>query len=123
MNSLGSFSDLFQKTKGNGEPDLNGHSEHLRLGNGTYDWLKTTPSDAVINPEPLQQLVSVSEKKKTRNIGPKTKRLHIRSEDSIELRLTWEEVQNFLCPPPCVKPNLVAIEGLIFEEYDVSEKL
>ncbi|CAI8585980.1 unnamed protein product [Vicia faba] len=58
------------------------------------------------------------EKKKTRNIGPKTKRLHIRSEDSIELRLTWEEAQDFLCPPPSVKPNLVTIEDQIFEEYD-----
>ncbi|CAK8537957.1 unnamed protein product [Lathyrus sativus] len=118
LNSLGSFSDLFKKMKGNVEPNLNGHSEHLRLGNGTSDWLKTPHSKAVMNSDPLQQLVSVSEKKKTRNIGPKTKRLHIRSEDSIELRLTWEEAQDFLCPPPSVKPNLVTIEDQIFEEYD-----
>ncbi|KAL5102229.1 hypothetical protein RYX36_006556 [Vicia faba] len=118
LNSLGNISDLLRKMKGNGEPDLTGHSDHLHLSNGTYDWLKAAHSEAAINPDPLQQLVSVSEKKKTRNIGPKTKRLHIRSEDSIELRLTWEEAQDFLCPPPSVKPNLVTIEDQIFEEYD-----
>lgn len=109
--------------KGNGEPYLNGHSEHLRLGNGTADWLKTANSEEEMNNGPLQRLVSVSEKKRSRNIGTKTKRLHIHSEDAMELRLTWEEAQEFLCPPPSVEPNFVTIEDQVFEEYDVSEKL
>jgi len=109
--------------KGNGEPYLNGHSEHLCLGNGTADWLKTAHSEEEMNNGPLQRLVSVSEKKRSRNIGTKTKRLHIHSEDAMELRLTWEEAQEFLCPPPSVKPNIVTIEDQEFEEYDVSEKM
>lgn len=118
LNSLSSFSNLLQSMKGNGEPYLNGHSEHLRLGNGTADWLKTANSEEEMNNGPLQRLVSVSEKKRSRNIGTKTKRLHIHSEDAMELRLTWEEAQEFLCPPPSVEPNFVTIEDQVFEEYD-----
>ncbi|CAJ2652826.1 unnamed protein product [Trifolium pratense] len=118
LNSLSSFSDLLQSMKGNREPYLNGHSKHLHLGNGTPDWLKTAHCEEAANNGPLQQQVSVSDKKKTCKIGTKTKRLHIRSEDSLELRLTWEEAQDLLCPPPNVKPNIVQIDDQVFEEYD-----
>ncbi|PNY10405.1 B3 domain-containing transcription repressor val1-like protein [Trifolium pratense] len=118
LNSLSSFSDLLQSMKGNREPYLNGHSKHLHLGNGTADWLKTAHCEEAANNGPLQQQVSVSDKKKTCKIGTKTKRLHIRSEDSLELRLTWEEAQDLLCPPPNVKPNIVQIDDQVFEEYD-----
>ncbi|GAU36861.1 hypothetical protein TSUD_213850 [Trifolium subterraneum] len=119
LNSLGSFSDLLQSMRGNGgEPYLNGHSEHLPLGNGTADWLKTTHCEEAGNNSPLQRPVSVSEKKRTCKIGTKTKRLDIRSEDSLELRLTWEEAQDLLCPPPNVQPNIVQIDDIVFEEYD-----
>ncbi|KDP45701.1 hypothetical protein JCGZ_17308 [Jatropha curcas] len=63
-------------------------------------------------------LQSTSEKKRTRNIGPKNKRLLMNSEDALELRLTWEEAQDLLRPPPSVKPSIVAIEDHEFEEYD-----
>ena len=39
----------------------------------------------------------------------------------MELKLTWEEAQDLLRPPPSVKPNIVTIEDQVFEEYDVSE--
>lgn len=41
------------------------------------------------------------------------------SEDALELRLTWEEAQDLLQPPPSVTPSIVTVEGHIFEEYDV----
>lgn len=42
------------------------------------------------------------------------------SEDAMELRLTWEEAQELLRPPPSMKPTIVTIEDHEFEEYDVS---
>jgi len=68
----------------------------------------------------LDQKNSALEKKRTRNIGLKSKRLLIGNDDSMELRLTWEEAQDLLRPPPSVKPSIVTIEDQVFEEYDVS---
>lgn len=42
------------------------------------------------------------------------------SEDAMELRITWEEAQELLRPPPTVNPTIVVIENQEFEEYDVS---
>ncbi|XP_078436565.1 B3 domain-containing protein Os07g0563300-like isoform X2 [Wolffia australiana] len=50
--------------------------------------------------------------------GSKNKRLRIENEDSIELKLTWEEAQELLQPPPNHKPSIVVIEGHEFEEYE-----
>lgn len=61
----------------------------------------------------------VPERKRARNIGSKSKRLHIDSQDALELKLTWEEAQDLLRPPPAVKPSTVVIEDHEFEEYEV----
>ncbi|XP_076957216.1 B3 domain-containing transcription repressor VAL1-like [Bidens hawaiensis] len=58
-----------------------------------------------------------SEKKRTRNIGSKSKRLHMNSEDALELKLTWEDAQEYL-RPPVSKPTVVIIENCELEEYD-----
>ncbi|OIW04413.1 hypothetical protein TanjilG_32605 [Lupinus angustifolius] len=93
------------------EPHLNGHPEHLLLGTGGDKKCEMIKNDL------LRQPISDSEKKRTRNIGPKSKRLLIHSEDAMELRLTWEEAQGLLHPPPSVKPNIVTIEDQEIEEY------
>lgn len=59
------------------------------------------------------------EKKGARNIGSKSKRLLMHSEDALELRLTWEEAQDLLRPPPSANPTIVTIDDHEFEEYDV----
>ncbi|KAJ0792312.1 putative transcription factor & chromatin remodeling CW-Zn-B3/VAL family [Helianthus annuus] len=61
--------------------------------------------------------VQSSEKKKTRTIGSKSKRLHMHSEDALELKFTWEEAQEYL-RPPISKPTVVTIENCELEEYD-----
>ncbi|VFQ76646.1 unnamed protein product [Cuscuta campestris] len=66
----------------------------------------------------LQRNGIVPEKKKIRNIGCKNKRLLIHTEDAMELKITWEEAQNLLCPPPNVNPTIIMIEDCEFEEYD-----
>ncbi|XP_077219892.1 B3 domain-containing protein Os07g0563300-like [Tasmannia lanceolata] len=57
-------------------------------------------------------------KRKSSTLGSKSKRLRIDNEDSIELKLTWEEAQWLLRPPPNHVPTIVVIEGHEFEEYE-----
>ncbi|KAF2287980.1 hypothetical protein GH714_003704 [Hevea brasiliensis] len=60
----------------------------------------------------------VPERKRTRNIGSKSKRLLIDSLDALELKLTWDEAQDLLRPPSSVKPSIITIEDHDFEEYE-----
>ncbi|CAH9075314.1 unnamed protein product [Cuscuta epithymum] len=70
--------------------------------------------------ETLQKSASLpeKEKKRARNIGPKNKRLLMQTKDALELKMTWEEAQELLRPPPSVKPTIVVIDECEFEEYD-----
>ena len=91
----------------------------MKLADGYIGWNNSENHEGGINGDLLQQTTAPTEKKRTRNIGPKSKRLHMHSEDAMELRLTWEEAQDLLRPPPSVKPTIVTIEDHEFEEYDV----
>ncbi|KAJ8761370.1 hypothetical protein K2173_001500 [Erythroxylum novogranatense] len=57
-------------------------------------------------------------KRKSSTLGSKSKRLRIENEDMVELKLTWEEAQGLLRPPPDRVPSVVMIEGFEFEEYE-----
>uniref|UniRef100_F6GUB3 B3 domain-containing transcription repressor VAL1 n=1 Tax=Vitis vinifera TaxID=29760 RepID=F6GUB3_VITVI len=70
-----------------------------------------------MNEDSPQQSLLIPEKKRTRNIGSKNKRLLMHSEDALELKITWQETQDILRPPPSVEPNIVTIEGYEIEEY------
>nr|GEX57252.1 B3 domain-containing transcription repressor VAL1-like isoform X1 [Tanacetum cinerariifolium] len=63
-----------------------------------------------------EQKSVIQEKKKTHNIGSKSKRLHMHSEDAMDLKFTWEEAQECLRPPS--NPTVVTIENCELEEYD-----
>ncbi|KAK9723712.1 hypothetical protein RND81_05G019900 [Saponaria officinalis] len=54
-------------------------------------------------------------KKKSRDVA--SKGLHVYNQDAQALRLTCEEAQGMLLPPPNAKPNVVVIDGFEFEEY------
>ncbi|KAK7276123.1 hypothetical protein RIF29_17256 [Crotalaria pallida] len=112
-------SDLIESKKDDVEPHFKGNLEHLHSSTGAAGLLQTENCEQMVKNDSLRQPVSVSEKKRTRNIGPKSKRLLIHSEDAMELSFTWQEVQDMLHPPPSVKPNIVTIEDHEFEEYDV----
>ncbi|KAF5782464.1 putative transcription factor & chromatin remodeling CW-Zn-B3/VAL family [Helianthus annuus] len=58
------------------------------------------------------------EKKRSRNIGSKSKRLLIESQESLELIYTWEELQDMLFPAPLSKPIIVTIDDNELEEYE-----
>ncbi|CAL5424727.1 unnamed protein product [Camellia sinensis] len=70
------------------------------------------------NEDSLQRPLLIPGKKRAWNIGSKNKRLLMHGEDAMELRLTWEEAQEFLRPPPSAKPTIVMIEDQEFQEYD-----
>ncbi|KAL3530979.1 hypothetical protein ACH5RR_010301 [Cinchona calisaya] len=89
-----------------GETSYSGPSDNM-LGNGSH-----TIED------PLQQPLLSPEKKKTRNIGAKNKRLLMHSDEAMELRVTWEEAQELLRPSPTSSPTIINIEDYEFEEYD-----
>lgn len=117
---LSGYRGLLQSQKGCSETHLNALSKKWNSVGGDMDWhnVETPESrkrDALSLPPVL-----VPEKKRTRNIGSKSKRLLIDSQDALELQLTWEEAQDLLRPPPEVKPSVVMIEDHIFEEYEVS---
>ncbi|KAJ4903275.1 B3 domain-containing transcription repressor VAL1 [Raphanus sativus] len=60
----------------------------------------------------------VKVKKRTRTVGAKSKRLLWDSEESKEVRITWEETQELIRPSPSEEPSIVLIEEHEFEEFD-----
>ncbi|KAI6687009.1 hypothetical protein NL676_032922 [Syzygium grande] len=112
------YSNLFWTASGIKDPRLNPSSELLRNNDGDTFCDKTEDDVGRTCEDPAQQASPISEKKRTRNIGSKSRRMLIHNEDALELRLTWEEAQDLLRPPPCVKPSIVTVEGHVFEEYD-----
>ncbi|XP_038694706.1 B3 domain-containing transcription repressor VAL1-like [Tripterygium wilfordii] len=118
LSTVNGYSDIYKMPKGNVGPHLYVLPEHLSLAEGDNGWNKYENPGGGTNGGSVQRAAPISEKKRTRNIGSKNKRLLMNSEDALELRLTWEEAQDLLRPPPGVKPSVVTIEDHEFEEYD-----
>ena len=81
-------------------------------------WSKVDKSGYIAK-EALGNKSSISRKRKSNILGSKSKRLRIENEDLIELKITWQEAQGLLRPPPSHVPSIVVIEGFEFEEYEV----
>ncbi|XP_061367671.1 B3 domain-containing protein Os07g0563300 [Gastrolobium bilobum] len=80
-------------------------------------WSKVDKSGYIAK-EALGNKSSISRKRKSSILGSKSKRLKIENEDLIELKITWQEAQGLLRPPPNHVPSIVVIEGFEFEEYE-----
>ncbi|MFQ6669060.1 hypothetical protein Gotur_034460 [Gossypium turneri] len=117
---ISGYSGLLQSLKGSTDPHLNGLSKHSSLAGGDISGHKSDMHEDRIREDLLLPSMLTPERKRTRNIGSKSKRLLIDSQDALELKLTWEEAQDLLHPPPSIKPSIVTIEDHDFEEYDVS---
>ncbi|XVF29715.1 hypothetical protein REPUB_Repub15cG0146100 [Reevesia pubescens] len=107
-----------QSLKGSTDPHLKALSKHLSSAGGDISWNKSVKNEDRTREGLLLPSMLTSERKRTRNIGSKSKRLLIDSRDALELKLTWEEAQDLLRPPPSIKPSVVTIEDHDFEEYD-----
>ncbi|XP_038904602.1 B3 domain-containing transcription repressor VAL2 isoform X4 [Benincasa hispida] len=115
---LSGHSSLLQSLKGNMDPQLNLLPGYFNQPGNDMSWQKAEKQDDQSRECLLLSSMLVPERKRTRNIGSKSKRLHIDCQDALELKLTWEEVQDLLCPPPTVKPSKFMVEDHEFEEYD-----
>ncbi|ONI03955.1 hypothetical protein PRUPE_6G293400 [Prunus persica] len=113
-----SNSVAMQSLKGSMDPHLNALSKHLTTASGDISWHKSEKQEGRTREGMLLPSLLVPERKRTRNIGSKSKRLLIDSQDALELKLTWEEAQDLLRPPPAAKPSTIMIEDLEFEEYE-----
>ncbi|XP_027933510.1 B3 domain-containing protein Os07g0563300-like isoform X1 [Vigna unguiculata] len=80
-------------------------------------WSKVDKSGYIAK-EALGSKSLISRKRKSGMLGSKSKRLRIENEDLIELKITWQEAQGLLRPPPSHVPSIVVIEGFEFEEYE-----
>lgn len=81
-------------------------------------WSKVDKSGYIAK-EALGSKSLISRKRKSNILSSKSKRLRIENEDLIELKITWQEAQGLLRPPPSHIPSIVVIEGFEFEEYEV----
>ncbi|MCI09093.1 B3 domain-containing transcription repressor VAL2-like, partial [Trifolium medium] len=115
---LSGYSGLLQSQKGCSETHLNVLSKKWNSVGGDMDWHNVEMPESRKRDALSLPPVLVPEKKRTRNIGSKSKRLLIDSQGALELKLTWEEAQDLLRPPPEVKPSVVMIEDHLFEEYE-----
>ncbi|KAK6943266.1 Zinc finger, CW-type [Dillenia turbinata] len=107
-----------QTLKGGADPTLSVLSWPLSSTTGDINWHQTEKLGGNASEGPLLTTMLGPEKKRSRNIGNKSKRLLIDSQDALELRLTWEEAQDLLRPPPSVKPKIVTIDDQEIEEYE-----
>ncbi|KAG8377129.1 hypothetical protein BUALT_Bualt09G0136300 [Buddleja alternifolia] len=97
---MSGYSGLLQSLKGSRNSSM--LSKHVYTGNNNL----------------LPQQLLFPERKRSRNIGPKSKRLLIDGHDALELKLSWEEVQDMLRPPSTVKPSTISVEDYEFEEFE-----
>ncbi|KAG6771732.1 hypothetical protein POTOM_023119 [Populus tomentosa] len=115
---ISGYSGLLQSLKGSTDTHLSALSKHLHSASGDISWNKSEKQEDRTRDGLLLPSLMVPERKRTRNIGSKSKRLLIDSLDAFELKLTWEEAQDLLRPAPSVKPSIVTIEDHDFEEYE-----
>lgn len=111
--SLG-YSGLLQSLKGSRSPSMTLFPKHIYPGN-----ISPQITEMNVCKSGGDNLALVPSERKRRNIGAKSKRLLIDGYDSLELRLSWEEVQDLLRPSPTVKPSTVSVEDQEIEEFDV----
>ncbi|KAJ8753841.1 hypothetical protein K2173_000095 [Erythroxylum novogranatense] len=115
---MSGYTGLLQSLKGSTETPLSALSKHLHSAGGDISWNKSEKLEDRTRESLLLPSLLVPERKRMRNIGSKSKRLLFDSLDALELKLTWEEAQDLLRPPPSVKPSIVTIEDHDFEEYE-----
>ncbi|XP_065852262.1 B3 domain-containing transcription repressor VAL2 isoform X2 [Euphorbia lathyris] len=115
---ISGYSGLLQSLKGSADAHLSPLSKHVDPATGDISWHKSEKHEERMRENLLLPSLLIPERKKARNIGSKSKRLLIDSLDALELKLTWEEAQDLLRPPPSIKPSIVTIEEHDFEEYE-----
>ncbi|XP_016433629.1 B3 domain-containing transcription repressor VAL2 isoform X2 [Nicotiana tabacum] len=113
---MSGYSGLLQSFKGSRESSMNLSSKHFNSGD--FSWYLTEKNEGRNADGTFSPSMPVSDRKRSRNIGSKSKRLLIDSDEALELKLSWEELQDMLRPPLSIQPTTVTIEDHEFEEYE-----
>ncbi|KAL4557776.1 hypothetical protein LXL04_035965 [Taraxacum kok-saghyz] len=108
LSNISDYSGLLQSLKRNTDSQLNSMSRNMNLTTGDASWHGSKSRADSFQPD----------KKRSRNISSKSKRLVIESQEALELKYTWEELQDLLTPPTTLNPSTVTIEDHEFEEYE-----
>ncbi|KAI3742794.1 hypothetical protein L1987_60490 [Smallanthus sonchifolius] len=101
-----------------GSTYINELPRNVNLLNGDVGWPTNEQHGIKLMAGAFPPSLLAPEKKRSRNIGSKSKRLLIESQDSLELIHTWEGLQDMLFPSPLLKPIVVTIEDNELEEYE-----
>lgn len=104
--------------KGNSLSPCNLPIDQANLADQASPRLKDDKSGCAAT-EVLGTKSSIRSRRKNSTLASKVKRLKIEDDHVIELKLTWEQAQGLLRPPPNYVPGVVVIEGVEFEEYEV----
>ncbi|XP_018681987.2 B3 domain-containing protein Os07g0679700 isoform X1 [Musa acuminata AAA Group] len=110
ISTVSGYSGFLRSLKGAMDPYLSSQLEHMNASDEEISWHKGGMPNEGLQLQPLQ--------KRSRNIGTKSRRFLMDTEDALELKLTWEEAQELLRPPPRAKPSIVTIEDHEVEEYE-----
>ena len=112
--TISSLTGLLSQSVKNSEARANGH---LNVSDTGYGWYTKAEKGGLKAKEgPLFQSMLAGDKKSR---PPSSKNKRPSTDEAVEFRITWEEAQDLLRSPPNVSPNIVTIEGFVFEEYEV----
>ncbi|PWA47429.1 hypothetical protein CTI12_AA499760 [Artemisia annua] len=106
LSNMNDYSGLLHSLKRNTDSHLNTLSRNINSPIGDANWHANESHKSRAEPD----------KKRSRNIGSKSKRLLIESQEALDLKYTWEELQDMLFPP--TQPSTVTIDDQEFEEYE-----
>ncbi|XP_024981188.1 B3 domain-containing transcription repressor VAL2-like isoform X1 [Cynara cardunculus var. scolymus] len=113
LSHMSDYSGLLQSLKRNTDSHLNALSTNTNSPIGDASRHANEKLGSKSSVDSFQP-----DKKRSRNINSKSKRLLIESQDALELKYTWEELQDMLSPPTALKPSTITIEDHEFEEYE-----
>ncbi|KAL1804585.1 hypothetical protein ACET3Z_027653 [Daucus carota] len=111
------YSGLLQSMNGSTDSHLKAFSKHFSPSSEDA-WHFTDKHGGRGMIGSLALTLLAPERKRSRKIGSTSKRLLIDNQDALELKLTWDEIQEMLHPPASMQPTTVTIEDHEFEEYE-----
>ncbi|CAH9089031.1 unnamed protein product [Cuscuta epithymum] len=114
--SMSGYSGLLQSSSGSRDVFPNASYKHLYGGDMNWDFNEKVGKNNGDGPHSLSLITPG--RKRSRNVGSKSKRLLINRQDAFELKLSWEEIQDMLRPPLRARLTTVNIEDHEFEEYE-----
>ncbi|KAM0950552.1 putative transcription factor & chromatin remodeling CW-Zn-B3/VAL family [Dioscorea sansibarensis] len=115
--NLSGYFGIFPSLMGTTGPKLSTLPEHLSSAGANIASHKIGTHGQESNEGLSLKPSLVQDRKRSLSIGSKGKRLLMDNAYAMELKLTWEEAQDMLRPPPTLKPSVVEIEDHEFEEY------